>query len=157
MDFKGEYVLRGGKNCYPLSMIDDHSRFSVGLYGLPGTSYQGVRACVIRTFQEYGVPEAMLMDHGVPWWGSANRLGLTRLSVDLMEQGIRLYYSGVGHPQTQGKVGTVSSHTLGRDPSPWRATSAVCPVGTVAEGLSGGIQPGTTPRSAADADTGSTL
>ena len=27
MDFKGEYVLRGGKNCYPLSMIDDHSRF----------------------------------------------------------------------------------------------------------------------------------
>ena len=40
MDFKGEYVLRGGKNCYPLSMIDDHSRFSVGLYGLPGTSYQ---------------------------------------------------------------------------------------------------------------------
>ena len=53
---------------------------------------------------EYGVPEAMLMDHGVPWWGTANRLGLTRLSVDLMEQGIRLYYSGVGHPQTQGKV-----------------------------------------------------
>ena len=104
MDFKGEYVLRGGKNCYPLSMIDDHSRFSVGLYGLTGTSYQGVRACVIRTFQEYGVPEAMLMDHGVPWWGTANRLGLTRLSVELMEQGIRLYYSGVGHPQTQGKV-----------------------------------------------------
>ena len=104
MDFKGEYVLRGGKNCYPLSMIDDHSRFSVGLYGLTGTSYQGVRACVIRTFQKYGVPEAMLMDHGVPWWGAANRLGLTRLSVDLMEQGIRLYYSGVGHPQTQGKV-----------------------------------------------------
>ena len=38
MDFKGEYVLRGGKNCYPLSMIDDHRRFPVGLYGLPGTS-----------------------------------------------------------------------------------------------------------------------
>jgi len=104
MDFKGEYVLRGGGYCYPLSMVDDHSRFSVGLYGLTGPSYQGVRACVIRTFQEYGVPEAMLMDHGVPWWGTANRLGLTRLSVELMEQGIQLYYSGLGHPQTQGKV-----------------------------------------------------
>ena len=56
MDFKGEYVLRGGGCCYPLSMVDDHSRFSVGLYGLKATSYQGVRACVIRTFQEYGVP-----------------------------------------------------------------------------------------------------
>jgi len=104
MDFKGEYVLRGGGNCYPLSMVDDHSRFSVGLYGLKATSYEGVRACVIRSFQEYGVPEGMLMDHGVPWWGTANRLGLTRLSVELMEQGIRLNYSGVGHPQTQGKV-----------------------------------------------------
>ncbi len=31
MDFKGEYVLRGGGCCYPLSMLDDHSRFSVGL------------------------------------------------------------------------------------------------------------------------------
>ena len=55
-------------------------------------------------FQEYGVPEAMLMDHGSPWWGTANRIGLTRLSVDLMEQGIRLYWSGLGHPQSQGKV-----------------------------------------------------
>jgi len=104
MDFKGEYVLRGGGCCFPLSIVDDHSRFSVGLFGLTSTSYQGVRGCVIRTFQEYGVPEAMLMDHGVPWWGTANRLGLTRLSVELMEQGIQLYYSGVGHPQTQGKV-----------------------------------------------------
>ena len=50
MDFKGEYVLRGGGYCYPLSMVDDHSRFSVGLYGLTGL-YQGVRSCVIRTFQ----------------------------------------------------------------------------------------------------------
>jgi len=99
MDFKGEYVLRGGGCCFPLSIVDDHSRFSVGLYGLTSTSYQGVRDCVIRTFQEYGVPEAMLMDHGVPWWGTANRLGLTRLSVELMEQGIQLYYRGWAIPK----------------------------------------------------------
>ena len=38
------------------------------------------------------------------WWNHANGYGLTRLSVDLMKQGIRLYIGAVRHPQTQGKV-----------------------------------------------------
>ena len=58
----------------------------------------------MRTFEVYGVPEALLMDHGTPWWSTTNGYGLTRLSVELIEQGIRLCFSGVGHPQTQGKV-----------------------------------------------------
>ncbi len=44
------------------------------------------------------------MDHGTPWWATSSGHGLTRLSVSLIKQGIRLYWSGVGHPQTQGKV-----------------------------------------------------
>ena len=31
-------------------------------------------------------------------------LGLTRLAVDLIEQGVGLHWSGISHPQTQGKV-----------------------------------------------------
>ena len=46
----------------------------------------------------------MLMDHGTPWWNSSNAHGLTRLSVSLIKQGIRLIYGSIGHPQTQGKV-----------------------------------------------------
>lgn len=46
----------------------------------------------------------MLMDHGSPWWSTTNALGLTWLSVALIKQDIRLVLSGVGHPQTQGKV-----------------------------------------------------
>ena len=34
MDFKGEYKLPGG-TCWPLSIVDDHSRYSIGLFGLP--------------------------------------------------------------------------------------------------------------------------
>ena len=46
----------------------------------------------------------MLMDHGIPWWGNSNHHGLTRLSVRLINQGIKLYFSDIRHPQTQGKV-----------------------------------------------------
>ena len=46
----------------------------------------------------------MLMDRGTVWWGTSNGYGLTWLSVRLIEQGIRLHYGRVHHPQTQGKV-----------------------------------------------------
>ena len=46
----------------------------------------------------------MLMDHGTPWWNGAGAWGLTELSIWLMQLGIRLHYSGVRHPQAQGKV-----------------------------------------------------
>jgi hypothetical protein len=46
----------------------------------------------------------MLMDHGSVWWGGKNGYGLTWLSVRWIEQGIRLHYGRVHHPQTQGKV-----------------------------------------------------
>lgn len=44
------------------------------------------------------------MDHGTPWWSMNSASGWTHLSLWLMRQGIRLHWSGLGHPQTQGKV-----------------------------------------------------
>ncbi len=104
VDFKGEYKLETGGCCYPLGIIDDQSRYCVGLYDLRRPRYEAVRARLWEAFAEYGVPEGMLFDHGTPWWGTANVLGLTRLGVDLIEQGVRLHWSGIAHPQTQGKV-----------------------------------------------------
>lgn len=46
----------------------------------------------------------MLMDHGIPWWNWQSFAGATQLSLWLMRQGIQLQFSGVLHPQTQGKV-----------------------------------------------------
>ena len=104
MDFKGEYLLRGGGRCYPLSILDDHSRYAVGVFALLRPSRELVQPCVERCFEAYGVPEAMLMDHGTPWWNTSNAHGLTRLSVSLIKQGIRLIFGSIAHPQTQGKV-----------------------------------------------------
>ena len=46
----------------------------------------------------------MLMDHGTPWWNQQSPSGRTKLSLWLMRQGIRLCWSGIRHPQTQGKI-----------------------------------------------------
>lgn len=103
MDFKGDYPSDKGR-CYPLSVLDDHSRYAIGLYALPGQDTKTVRDCLVKAFEICGVPHAMLMDHGIPWWSTSNNHGLTRLSVSFIDQGIKLYFSGIRHPQTQGKV-----------------------------------------------------
>ena len=104
MDFKGYYRLSTGRRCYPLSILDDHSRFAQGLYALPSEHGRPVQECLTECWKRYGVPQALLCDHGQPWWGTSNGHGLTRLSVFAIRQGIVLIYGRVRHPQTQGKV-----------------------------------------------------
>lgn len=103
VDFKGYFQLAEGR-CHPLSILDDHSRFAVGLFPLVEQRTQPVTGCFIRAFEQYGVPDAVLMDHGTPWWTTAPGTGLTRLSIFLIKQGIRLHHGRFCHPQTQGKV-----------------------------------------------------
>lgn len=104
MDFKGDYRLAGGGKCYPLTLIDDCSRYLLGLWPLPSLDGGGVYQVLKRHFQRVGVPQEMLMDHGSTWYSNNTEHGLTWLSIWLIKQSIRLQYSGVHHPQTQGKV-----------------------------------------------------
>jgi transposase InsO family protein len=103
MDFKGDYTLRW-ETCYPLSLLDDCSRFLHGLWPLSSTGGEGVKQTLEGHFREQGVPLSILQDHGTPWFSTTNQHGLTWVSVWLLKQGVVLRYSGVGHPQTQGKV-----------------------------------------------------
>jgi transposase InsO family protein len=103
MDFKGEYTLAKEK-CYPLTLLDDCSRYLHGLWPLRSTGGGGVKQTLEAYFREHGVPLSLLMDHGTPWFSTMNQQGLTWVSVWLLKQGVILRYSGVGHPQTQGKV-----------------------------------------------------
>jgi len=103
MDFKGEYEVKDGKS-FPLSLLDDHSRYGVGLWPLDSTKAQGVHEVLKAKFREIGVPQSILTDHGTPWFSTTNGHGLTWLSVWLIKQGIVLKLSGIRHPQTHGKV-----------------------------------------------------
>jgi transposase InsO family protein len=102
MDFKGpkNWPHRIG----PLSVIDDHSRFLIALRASAAMDGNRVRRELEQAFERCGLPEGMLMDHGTPWWNWQSFSGRTPLSLWLMRQGIRLCWSGIRHPQTQGKV-----------------------------------------------------
>lgn len=103
MDSKGHYP-QPERVCHPLSILDDHSRYLVGLYALPALTIAHAWPCLLQTFRTYGVPQDMLMDRGALWWSESNGWSLTWLSVQLIEQGIGLHYGRIRHPQTQGKV-----------------------------------------------------
>ena len=103
MDFKGPKGWQ--QPVGPLSVLDDHSRYVIALEALGSTRAGPVRERLEQAFVECGLPQAMLMDHGVPWWSWAGpEAATTGLALWLMKQGIHLHWSGIGHPQTQGKV-----------------------------------------------------
>jgi transposase InsO family protein len=88
----------------PLSVMDDHSRFVIALEKTGSTRTEAVQERLVSAFLSSGLPEAMLMDHGTPWWNAQAPSGWTRLQVWLMKQGIACLFSGIRHPQTQGKI-----------------------------------------------------
>lgn len=102
MDFKSPKGW--GQPVGPLAVLDDHSRYVIALAQTGSTGSQAVREQLQQAFAECGLPEAMLMDHGTPWWNPAAPSGWTELTVWLMRQGIRLHFGRYRHPQTQGKV-----------------------------------------------------
>ncbi len=102
MDFKSPQGW--GTPVGPLSVLDDHSRYVVVLQATGSSRAELVREQLEAAFRHNGVPEGMLMDHGIPWWSSRAPTGATALTLWLMKQGIGLHWSGFRHPQTQGKV-----------------------------------------------------
>ena len=100
MDFKGHFALRTGR-CHALTVLDDHSRYSLCLAACADETQTTVQTQLIATFRRYGVPARMSMDNGAPWGDRGTRY--TTLDVWLMKQGIRVSHSRPYHPQTQGK------------------------------------------------------
>jgi transposase InsO family protein len=101
MDFKGHFGLESGGRCHPLTLLDDHSRFALGLRACGDEREGTVQGELAATFRDYGLPEAMITDNGTPWGHYLE--AFTRLSVWLIRLGIYVSHSRPGHPQTHGK------------------------------------------------------
>ncbi len=101
MDFKGDFPILDGR-CYPLTILDDHSRFSLGLIACANQRREIVQQHLTATFRRYGLPHRMLTDNGGPW-GSCGNDGYTALGLWMIRLGIVLSHSRVCHPQTLGK------------------------------------------------------
>lgn len=102
MDFKGHFGMADQQRCHPLTMLDDHSRFSLCLKACTNERTDTVQQSLMSTFKRYGVPEQMLVDNGAPW-GQDETHQLTPLTVWMMRLGINVIHSRPYHPQTLGK------------------------------------------------------
>lgn len=102
VDFKGHFDTPQGR-CSPLTMLDDHSRFNVGLYACGQTTAKVVQTQMQQVFRLYGLPVQINFDNGAPWGCPKLPGQLTELGVWLVRLGIRITHSRPYHPQTNGK------------------------------------------------------
>ena len=101
MDFKGHVEAAAGR-CHPLTVLDDHSRYALGLEACADERGVTVKARLTGIFRRYGLPRKMLMDNGSPW-GSDAAHPYTPLTVWLLRLGVKVGHSRPYHPQTLGK------------------------------------------------------
>ena len=102
LDFMGEPDLPTGR-VYPLTLLDDHSRFALVVAACPHAREDLVRAHLTAAFRRYGLPRRILTDNGPPW-GPAGAGGLTALEAWWLRLGIAVTHGRPHHPQTQGKL-----------------------------------------------------
>src|SRR5215203_2419228 len=108
----GHLPLADGHRVHPLTLLDDHSRFALGLVACPHEQRPVVQDQLTLAFRRYGLPVAILTDNGPPW-GTSGAGGVTALEAWLLRLGVGLWHGRAYHPQTQGKVerfpGTVAA------------------------------------------------
>lgn len=99
-DFKGDFALLDGSRCFPLTILDDHSRFSILIEAKLNTL--GVKDSFKRAFLTYGMPDSVLSDNGAQFAGF--RGGYASFERWLMDYQILPIHGRIMHPQTQGKI-----------------------------------------------------
>ena len=66
-DFKGDFLMGDGKRCYPLTIMDNYSRFLICCQGQYGLALEPVQACYQAAFRRYGLPDAIRYDSAYPF------------------------------------------------------------------------------------------
>jgi len=101
-DFKGQFRMGNGRYCYPLTVTDGHSRFLLGCQGLTSTALRGAKPVFSQLFHEYGLPQYIRTDNGVPF--ATNTLArLSRLSAWWVRLGVLPQLIEPGKPQQNGR------------------------------------------------------
>jgi transposase InsO family protein len=101
-DFKGQFRLGNGRWCYPLTMTDNYSRYILQCRGLGGPKDRAVRPWFEWVFREYGLPQAIRTDNGVPFASMALG-GISQLSKWWIQMGVKPERIRPGKPQENGR------------------------------------------------------
>jgi putative transposase len=121
-DYKGQFRLGDGTYCFPLTVQDGFSRYLLGCRGLRGTTTIESRPVFERLFQEYGLPEMLRTDNGVPF--ATGALGrLSQLSTWWIRLGIYPELIEPAHPEQNGRherMHRTLKRATARPPAPTR-------------------------------------
>jgi len=102
-DYKGEFMLGNHKYCYPLTITDYRSRYLLACEGLESTKSPFAFTVFERVFKEFGLPDAIRTDNGVPFASPNALFGLSRLSIWWLRLGINIERIKPGHPEQNGR------------------------------------------------------
>jgi transposase InsO family protein len=91
----------GGRYAYLVGMIDDYSRYMVGLELYRSQTADQVIEVYRRAVGEYGVPKEVLTDQGRQY---TNWRGTTRFERELGKDRVKHIKSQAHHPMTLGKI-----------------------------------------------------
>lgn len=116
MDLKAAIRLPDRHKIYPVGILDDHSRYLLGLRMISDFSDTSVLDCWISAAIAHGLPESTLTDHGAQFRLEDESSSAFR--VYLWACGVEHTQGRVKHPQTQGKIerlwGTLKRELLSR-------------------------------------------
>ena len=100
-DYKGQFRLKNGTYCFPLTVSDLSSRFLLGVDAHPTISLEKTVAHFKVLFDAYGLPNRIRTDNGTPF--ASNALArLSQLSVWFIKLGIYPELIEPGKPQQNG-------------------------------------------------------
>jgi transposase InsO family protein len=102
-DFKGQFRTRDGRYCYPLTVADRFSRYLLGCRSQLSVETIPTRKNFQRLFRQYGLPQIIRTDNGVPFAAPTAISRLSRLSVWWIRLGIRPELIQPSHPEQNGR------------------------------------------------------
>lgn len=125
IDFKG--LVKREYRYLPLSIIDDCSRFCLGVIPVERPHSKDVFDALWRIFGDYGLPECILSDNGDCFNSTRSNGAPTPFQANLWLLGIQTTHGRPAHPQTQGKVERfhrTMQDRMNHDPLPQNLESA---------------------------------
>lgn len=102
-DYKGEFKLANKRYCYPLTITDYRSRYLLACDALDSTKEDYAFTVFERTFRDFGLPNAIRTDNGIPFSSRTAFFGLSKLSVWWLRLGINIERIKPGNPQQNGR------------------------------------------------------
>jgi len=102
MDLKVAVSRNGGPKVWVAGLLDDHSRYALGLWFLNDLSDESILNCWIEAARHYGLPSQTLTDHGAQF--GMDDCATSAFRTYLWACKVQHIQGRVGHPQTQGKI-----------------------------------------------------